>query len=155
MKTHVLLLATGLLSIASAAEGNRVATYLEYERAYFSNDTKRVSEWLAGEPQLTQTLHIPGVGPSSVEVTAKQLLKSMKGMKPRPAELLTPAENVTIEDGDPQRFCGIGGITKPTTVAGKQYNEREVRRFCFRAEGARYVLESQQIDVYYDQPDAT
>lgn len=51
--------------------------YLAFESDYLSNKSNSVKLWLRDDAVLIQTLHVPGMGSDSLNVSKLQLLNSM------------------------------------------------------------------------------
>lgn len=157
MTRHALWLLTVLLpTMAVANEQALINVYLEYEKAYLANDARAVGKWMARDVMIVQTLHPPGMEPSSITVSREQLLRGMRQARgPRSDDLLTSPERVSLDERGESSFCGVGGADGEVMVSGKRYSEREVRRFCFREERRGFVLYRQTIDVYYEALDVS
>lgn len=136
--------------VANAAE-DKVAVYLNFEQAYLSNDVSLFTPLLSKSYTIRQTLHIPGIGSDTVPVTKAQLLESMK-QKPKPSSLpRSKAESVKIETISSNQFCARSQTLDQVVVAGKNYEEKELRKACFKHENIRYEAISHTIDVYYKE----
>ncbi|MEI8645421.1 hypothetical protein P4S60_07370 [Pseudoalteromonas sp. Hal040] len=134
--------------IANAAE-DKVAVYLNFEQAYLSNDVSLFAPLLSKNYTIKQTLHIPGVGSDTVPVTKAQLLESMK-QNPKPSSLpRSKAESVKVKTISSNQFCANSQTLDQVVVAGKNYEEKELRKACFKHENNRYEAISHSIDVYY------
>jgi len=147
-----LVFVLGLLSSvvwAADTSDSFVEAYIEFERAYLSNDARAVDRLLARDAEIKQTLHIPDFGPDPVTSTRSQLLRGMRQAGARSPSGLTSPADVTIKETE-SGFCGSGGGEKEVTVGGKKYNEREARKACFRSERGRYIVAQYSIDVYFD-----
>jgi len=94
-------------------------------------------------------LHVPGVGSDTVPVTKAQLLEGMK-QNPKPSSLpRSKAESVKIETISKKQFCARSQTLDQVVVAGKNYEEKEQRKACFKHENNRYEAITHTIDVYY------
>ena len=145
--TYILMLL--VLSTVAIANENQKQIYLEYESAYMSNDADRFSEWLSQEYTIKQTLHIPGVGPDYRPVTKEQLVAGMRKVG-RPSSFpRSDSANVSIEQKGEMEFCGRSSTKTQTKVRGKDYEEKEKRKVCFRKEGGKYLAIEHTIDVYF------
>ncbi len=134
--------------IANAAE-DKVAVYLNFEQAYLSNDVSLFAPLLSKNYTIKQTLHVPGVGSDTVPVTKAQLLEGMK-QNPKPSSLpRSKAESVKIETISKKQFCARSQTLDQVVVAGKNYEEKEQRKACFKHENNRYEAITHTIDVYY------
>ena len=134
--------------IANAAE-DKVAVYLNFEQAYLSNDVSLFAPLLSKNYTIKQTLHVPGVGSDTVPVTKAQLLEGMK-QNPKPSSLpRSKAESVKIETISKKQFCARSQTLDQVVVAGKNYEEKEQRKACFKHENNRYEAITLTIDVYY------
>jgi hypothetical protein len=151
MKSLIVILCAVLCTSSFASEVDHAQVYLDFQAAYQSNNAKKVGRWLASDVVLSQALHIAGYGPDSIEVTRDQLLSSMKQMKRRNAAPMAKKNDVTVEPGDESAFCASAATTVETVVSGKRYDEREVRRACFRVMKESWVVISHTIDVYYSE----
>jgi hypothetical protein len=151
MKSLLAMLCVALCSTAFAADVDRAQVYLDFQAAYLSNNAKKVGRWLASDVSLSQTLHIPGYGPDSIQTTRDQLLSSMKGSKRRNTTPMPKKDDVTVEPGDDSSFCASAATTVETVVSGKRYDEREVRRTCFRWLEDSWAVLSHDINVYYTE----
>ncbi|MEM6511191.1 MAG: hypothetical protein AAF644_17170, partial [Pseudomonadota bacterium] len=75
-----------------------------------------------------------------------------EGMKqnPKPSSLpRSKAESVKIETISKQQFCASSQTLDQVVVAGKNYEEKELRKACFNHKNNRYEAISHTIDVYY------
>ena len=134
--------------IANAAE-DKVAVYLNFEQAYLSNDVSLFAPLLSKNYTIRQTLHIPGLGSDTVPVTKAQLIEGMK-QNPKPSSLpRSKAESVKVETISSNQFCANSQTLDQVVVAGKNYEEKELRKACFKHENNRYEAISHTIDVYY------
>ncbi len=134
--------------IANAAE-DKVAVYLNFEQAYLSNDVSLFAPLLSKNYTIKQTLHIPGIGSDTVPVTKAELLEGMK-QNPKPSSLpRSKAESVKIETISKRQFCARSQTLDQVVVAGKNYEEKEQRKACFKHENNRYEAITHTIDVYY------
>ncbi len=134
--------------IANAAE-DKVAVYLNFEQADLSNDVSLFALLLSKNYTIKQTLHIPGLGSDTVPVTKAQLLEGMK-QNPKPSSLpRSKAESVKVETISSNQFCANSQTLDQVVVAGKNYEEKELRKACFKHENNRYEAISHTIDVYY------
>lgn len=134
--------------IANAAE-DKVAVYLNFEQAYLSNDVSLFAPLLSKNYTIKQTLHISGLGSDTVPVTKAQLLEGMK-QNPKPSSLpRSKAESVKVETISSNQFCANSQTLDQVVVAGKDYEEKELRKACFKHENNRYEAISHTIDVYY------
>ncbi|WP_286258459.1 hypothetical protein [Pseudoalteromonas apostichopi] len=135
-------------AIANAAE-DKVAVYLNFEQAYLSNDVSLFAPLLSKNYTIKQTLHIPGIGSDTVPVTKAELLEGMK-QNPKPSSLpRSKAESVKIETISKRQFCARSQTLDQVVVAGKNYEEKEQRKACFKHENNRYEAITHTIDVYY------
>lgn len=147
MKLIFVLLLIGPV-IANAAE-DKVAVYLNFEQAYLSNDVSLFAPLLSKNYTIKQTLHIPGIGSDTVPVTKAELLEGMK-QNPKPSSLpRSKAESVKIETISKRQFCARSQTLDQVVVAGKNYEEKEQRKACFKHENNRYEAITHTIDVYY------
>ncbi|MEQ5875243.1 hypothetical protein J3455_11915 [Pseudoalteromonas sp. NFXS39] len=134
--------------IANAAE-DKVAVYLNFEQAYLSNDVSLFAPLLSKNYTIKQTLHVPGIGSDTVPVTKAQLLEGMK-QNPKPSSLpRSKAESVKIETISKRQFCARSQTLDQVVVEGKNYEEKEQRKACFKHENNRYEAITHTIDVYY------
>ena len=134
--------------VANAAE-DKVSVYLNFEQAYLSNDVSLFAPLLSKNYTIKQTLHIPGLGSDTVPVTKAQLLEGMK-QNPKPSSLpRSKAESVKVETISSNQFCANSQTLDQVVVAGKNYEEKELRKACFKHENNRYEAISHTIDVYY------
>ncbi|WP_221794665.1 hypothetical protein [Oceanobacter mangrovi] len=138
-----------LLSAFAQAGDEKIAIYLDFEKAYMSNNVSSFSPWLGKEYKISQTLHIPGMGADTRSVSKRQLLASMKAVgKPSSMPHSAP-ENTVIESVGGNSFCASSTTLKKTIVGGDKYEEKEVRNVCFSQNGSKYLATSHNIDVYY------
>lgn len=136
--------------IANAAE-DKVAVYLNFEQAYLSNDVSLFAPLLSKNYTIKQTLHVPRIGSDTVPVTKAQLLEGMK-QNPKPSSLpRSKAESVKIETISKRQFCARSQTLDQVVVAGKNYEEKEQRKACFKHENNRYEAITHTIDVYYQE----
>ncbi|MEC8224996.1 MAG: hypothetical protein VX010_02465 [Pseudomonadota bacterium] len=134
--------------VANAAE-DKVAVYLNFEQAYLSNDVSLFAPLLSKNYTIKQTLHIPGLGSDTVPVTKAKLLEGMK-QNPKPSSLpRSKAESVKVETISSNQFCANSQTLDQVVVAGKNYEEKELRKACFKHENNSYEAISHTIDVYY------
>ncbi|WP_300542638.1 hypothetical protein [uncultured Pseudoalteromonas sp.] len=134
--------------VANAAE-DKVAVYLNFEQAYLSNDVSLFAPLLSKNYTIKQTLHIPGLGSDTLPVTKAQLLEGMK-QNPKPSSLpRSKAESVKVETISSNQFCANSQTLDQVVVAGKNYEEKELRKACFKHENNSYEAISHTIDVYY------
>ncbi|WP_123421766.1 hypothetical protein [Gallaecimonas pentaromativorans] len=144
-----LLWIVALLSTFAQAGDEKIAIYLDFEKAYMSNDASSFSPWLGKEYKISETLHVPGMGSDTRPVSKRQLLASMEAVgKPSSMPRSTP-ENTVIESQDGDSFCATSTTLKKTIVGGDNYEEKEVRKVCFSKKGSKYLATSHNIDVYY------
>lgn len=144
-----LLWIVALLSAFALADDEKIAIYLNFEKAYMSNDVSSFSPWLGKEYKISQTLHVPGMGSDTRPVSKRQLLASMKTVgKPSSMPRSTP-ENTVIESQGGNSFCASSTTLNKTIVGGDNYEEKEVRKVCFSQKGSKYLATSHNIDVYY------
>jgi hypothetical protein len=134
--------------LQSIAQGNRVATYQEYERAYLSNDAKAMARWLAPSAELSETLHVAGKSDTR-HMSREQLLESMRQVGAESQDPLSSSSQVTISDATPTGFCASATAYDQTVVAGRKYQQREERNACFVLAGASYQVKSHSIDIFY------
>ncbi|MCG9709851.1 hypothetical protein L1D46_13735 [Pseudoalteromonas sp. Isolate3] len=59
------------------------------------------------------------------------------------------AESVKIETISKRQFCARSQTLDQVVVAGKNYEEKEQRKACFKHENNRYEAITHSIDVYY------
>lgn len=144
-----LLWMTAFLSAFSYAVDKPMAVYLDFEKAYMSNDVSILTPWLSKEYKISQTLHVPGMGSDTRLISKKQLLASMKAVgKPSEIPRSTPGNTIIDSEGE-NSFCASSTTMNQTVVGGKNYEEKEVRKVCFSKQGGKYLATSHNIDVYY------
>ena len=128
-----------------------MSTYLDFENSYMSNSVEAYEPWLAKDYKIIQTLHIPGLGSDSREVTGKQMLAAMKSMKVANSTPRSTPENTEINLVSDNDFCATSTTVSQTKVGGKDYEEKEVRKVCFTKKLENYLAISHKIDVYYSE----
>jgi hypothetical protein len=138
-----------LLSAFVQADDDKIGVYLNFEKAYLSNDVSLFSPWLSKEYKISQTLHIPGAGSDTRPVSKRQLLASMESVGKPSSMPHSNRENTTIESQGDNRFCASSTTLNETVVAGENYEEKEIRKVCFSQKGSKYLATSHNIDVYY------
>jgi len=149
MRITLVFLFFTLSSYAFAASDENKRVYIEFEAAYMSNDADRFSEWLAEDYEIKQTLHIPGVGADYRPVTKEQLIASMRRNGKPSSFPRSEQSTVIIETKDETKFCGSSSTENQTKVRGKDYQEKEKRKVCFRKDGNRFLAVEHSIDVYF------
>ena len=138
-----------IVSSNALASTNLKTTYFEFENSYMSNAVEEYAPWLSSQYKIVQTLHIPGLGSDSREVTGKQMLAAMKSMKSANSTPRSTPENTEIKVISNNDFCASSTTKTKTTVGGKDYEEKEVRNVCFTKKSERYLATTHTIDVYY------
>lgn len=144
-----LLWTAALLSAFVQADDEKIAIYLDFEKAYMSNDASSFSPWLGKEYKINQTLHVPGMESDTRSVSKRQLLASMKAVGKPSSMPRSIAENTTIKYQGGNSFCVSSTALNKTIVGKDNYEEKEVRRVCFSQKGSKYFATSHNIDVYY------
>ncbi len=109
----VLILCFGLVH----ADDDLRSVFVDYEAAYLSNDAKAVKKWLAKDAEISQALHVEGMGSDSVSVSVKQLLGSMKQMGKPSTIPSVGVEAVSVESTSDSTFCGKGEKVMDTVVS--------------------------------------
>jgi len=148
------LLITMLLFTASGVFASDVdlrQIYLDFESAYMSNDAGRISEWLAENYEIKQTLHIPGVGPDYRPVSKEQLIASMNRTGKPSSFPRSERDSVIIIENEQHKFCGTSKTLNKTIVRGKDFEEKEERRVCFDYRDGRYFAVEHTIDVFFTE----
>ena len=140
-----------LICPSAFAAGDLMSTYLEFENSYMSNSVEESEPWLAKQYKIVQTLHVPGMGSDSREVTGKQMLAVMKSMKVANSTPHSTPENTEIYVISANDFCATSTTISETIVGGKDYEEKEVRNVCFTKTSDNYLATSHKIDVYYSE----
>lgn len=144
-----LILIAAFISSVVHAEIDKVSVYLKFEEAYMSNNVAAFSPWLNKNYNISQTLHIPGVGPDTRPVSKAQLLASMGAVGKSSSMPRSTAEGTTIETKANDSFCATSSTINQTVVGGKNYEEKEVRKVCFEKQGEAYKATTHNIDVHY------
>ena len=60
-----------LLAAFANAGDDLKSIFADYETAYLSNDAKAVKKWLAKDAEISQALHVEGMGSDSISVSVK------------------------------------------------------------------------------------
>lgn len=131
------------------AETDKVSVYLQFEEAYMSNDVSLFTPWLSEKYQISQTLHIPGVGVDTRPVTKEQLLGGMKQVGKPSSMPRSSANSTEIELNNENSFCATSSTVNQTVVGGKNYEEKEIRKVCFEKQNESYKATIHNIDVHY------
>lgn len=133
------------------ASADLMSTYLDFENSYMSNSVEVYQPWLSKHYKIIQTLHIPGLGSDSREVTGKQMLAAMRSMKVANSTPRSTPENTEIKVISENEFCATSTTISKTKVGGKDFEEKEIRKVCFTKELENYLAISHKIDIYYSE----
>ena len=151
MRITILTLLVTISTLASAADEKLKKIYIGFESVYMNNDADGFLALLDKSYEIKQTLHIPGVGADYRPVTKEQLIASMRRVGKPSSFPRSKMLDVTIEIKSENDFCGSSSTLKQTKVRGKDYEEKENRKVCFRKEGDKYLAVEHTIDVYFTE----
>ena len=116
--------------------------YLAFESDYLTNKSNSVKLWLRDDAVLIQTLHVPGMGSDSLNVSKLQLLNSMP---------ISKYEDINIMHHSYDIFWGTPNTSNQVSIKGKKYSENESRNVCFKNNGSKFQVILQKTDVYYSE----
>ena len=135
----------------SSVDADLKKIYLSFESDYLLNKPDSVKLWLRDDAVLIQTLHVPGMGSDSLNISKLQLINSMKTMKTTRAMPISKYENINIMHYSYDIFCATSHTTNQVNIKGKKYSKKEMQNVCFKNNGNIFHVLHQKIDVFYSE----